>query len=1440
MGIESTVLFGRIARIARPVAIAGLLAGVAAMAQLPISFTPGNPPPVLSGSIVPFNHGATGEWGQLYSMKIAPNGNILFLDSALSELFQLAPGASTPTLVVGPASGSNASDCSDLEASGTYWNAAIAFDSANNLYVTDRYGSAVQFCRVPYNAASGTWNFNSSDIWKGPTFLSSGVATAISPEDIASGDDGQTFYVSTSGGSGPPSIYKFVVNPSTGAITSTTPMITALEEYAYGVAVDHAGNLFFIENIYGSTPGTRVGGIREIPANATLPITGDGTGSAEKQQTLLVGNSDQYGGIAGIQFDAHGNLYFGSISNSNYGGNVSGVFMIPNEGTPTAPNLVWSDTIMITPVSGSHQPLVDPRGFLWVATGGSGNWSPTGTVAPSCDTTSTQTIDATCLASTLVIWKPGAASIGEGATGGTAATAIKGYSVSAAGGTLTLTAKNSFSENTVVTISAGAADALYPLNGLSFFVLPGGLSSSQFEISTSLIPGGASGSTTATANAAPIQTVYYTFNKQTTASKIAYAKASGNSFVTLAGNPTPDTSITPPVPPCTAGATYPAFSPTETNNAQYSWCQAFVQLNSQTVGGLENELQLLDSGNNVISGSNVHLSAIGQGPAVSLVGSPAQQSIASGLNQPRQVAADLSGNTYVADSALKAIERYPAGTTSPASGTVFGAGLSAPTGVAVDGAGNLYFGDSGFVYEIPYVNGALASSQQSEIAKGLGTGNLNLATDASGDVFVADEANKQVVEISNPQSALLQEGLPTQTLGAKAGFTGPSAIATDASGNVWVADGSNLWEITMPFGGLTEITSKLQAPVTGLAVDPSGSVFVADASGIVWIPYQTNATSSGLNVNGAIQVTTGLGATNSVPFGVALDGFQNAYATYGSGAGAGLAQLGAGGTLNFNNFGEVNPNVPLEADAQLYNLGNSPLVLAALSGDTITGSGAGDYTVGTATLNSPACGPSMSTQPGSSCYLGLNILASAPGQASANATVLSNAANAPAGIGVALSATVIQDLRPASSLTIAITPASGVVYPGTAQIKVTVSSSAGTPKGSVILSVPGSGTSQASQTQTLNSSGVATFSLTGLPGGSYSVSALYGGSGTAGATQNSCSPSGSACFAGSSGKTTFTVNPATPTFTVGPPGTEGCLSWTATNCTPNSNYVSSYLGNTYVYVASNTWITASVTSSVGTPTGSVSFLVNGKPVDSTQTQNPLNSSGVANFSTVNLPLGVYTITAMYNGDQNFASQSIALPSFEVIVPSIQITAAPNTLTVTPGVPVQATLTLEPLVGFSKNVSLECVTATLPQYSECTFAYPNSGQGVVPVGTSGANASTIVVTISTNVPVNGGMAAIARQAGWSLAGVFGLGLLGLLAGRRRFSHFLNLMCVALMLFGVLMGIAACTNNGYSTPPAAPKVSSPAGTYNVQIITYDPTTQLQNSLSTPLFTLPTTVQ
>ena len=61
----------------------------------------------------------------------------------------------------------------------------------------------------------------------------------------------------------------------------------------------------------------------------------------------------------------------------------------------------------------------------------------------------------------------------------------------------------------------------------------------------------------------------------------------------------------------------------------------------------------------------------------------------------------------------------------------------------------------------------------------------------------------------------------------------------------------------------------------------------------------------------------------------------------------------------------------------------------------------------------------------------------------------------------------------------------------------------------------------------------------------------------------------------------------------------------------------------------------------------------------------------------------------------------------------------------------------PLVGFNKNVSLECVSASASQYTECTFAYPNAGEGNVTV--AGTTPSTIVVTLNTDVPVNGGTA-----------------------------------------------------------------------------------------------------
>ena len=1459
MAIESAVILRRVARIACLVLLFGLGLGSTATAQLPITFKPGNPPPVTVGSIIPFNHGKTGVWKQIYSMKIDPlHGNILFLDSATSTLYQLAPGASAPSLVVGPSTGN--SDCSALEKSGTYWNAAIAFDKWDNVYVTDRYGSAVQFCRAPYDAASGTWSFTTAAKWAGPTYTnSSGNQVPIPPQDLQAGDDGVTFYVSSSSTA---SIYKYTVDQS-GTVSNVTALATGLQTSATQIAVDHAGNLFFVEN-QGSYPNN-VHGIREIPAGSAT-VAGDGTGTAESGLKRI----DQGGwdGITGMFIDKQGNLYFSSQNNSTYGGHANGVFMIPNEGTPSNPNLVWADTIMVSPVNASYPPMVDSRGLLWIATGWYNNWAPDGTNARNCNTTTVDTAAATCLTSTIVLWKPGAADLGATAVGGGTNIKITAYSVSSAGSTVTLTADNSFTENEVVTIKADASDPLAALNGLSFFVSGTGLSSTQFQISSSLITAGATGSTTATVNAAPTQSLYYMFNQQptTTVSKFALAQPSGANFTRVTKNQLANPTATASVPICTDGGSYPGFSPNMTTDSAYSYCTYYVQLNTPLVGPVEGELQLLDASNNVIGGSNAYLGGVGQGASVSAVSSAAVQPIASGLNDPLQVASDLQGNTYVADHALKAIEKYPAGTTSATSGKVFGTGLSGPTGVAVDGVGNLYIGDSGKVIEIPFINGALVGSQQTTLASGLGTGNLSLAVNGAGDVFVADQQKGQVVEIPNPQTTLMLSGLAFPVLAAGAGLKAPSAIATDSSGNVWVADGSNLWEIDMPYGGGTEVlTNALQAPVTGLAVDPSGSVFVAQGDGIWWIPYNT-ATGS-LNINAKVQVAAGLGSSNTASiWGLALDGSQNLYATYGSGSTAGLAQLGIAGSLNFNNYGELNPNVPFEVDAQILNLGNQDLTLADLSTDVLSGANPAYYTVAPATLGSPACGPSTSAPPGGSCYLGLVLQATSAGAANASVTVLSNAANATSGVNIAMTGDVIQDLRPASQVGISITPSSGVVYPGSVTVKVTVSADPtyGIPTGLVRLSVSSANGVLPKQTQTLDATGSVTFTYDKLLGGTYNVNANYAGDGAAGASQNTCSPAGSLCFAGSASKTTFTVTPATPDFAVGPPVTNSsCLSWNGSgsngnSCTPNPKFVTSWAGNTYVQSANPVWIAASVTSTVGTPSGTITFMQNGRPADPSHGVNgaiPLNGNGVAIFSLQNLPLGVYNLTAVYSGDVNYAKQSNPLPAFQIILPSVQVTQVNSgAVNITAGTPVQVTLSLMPLVGFSGDVSLECNAADapvpikppspstmLPPNSQCTFMYANTVTGTSPVGKTGPTATTVVVTISTNVPVNGGTSSAAR-GGMSglLGGIFGLGMLGLIAGRKRLNRYLMIVCLGAVLSGGFMGITSCTNAGYSTPPPAPKVKTPAGNYAVQIVTYDSTLLKQNSLTTPVFTLPVAVQ
>ena len=75
-------------------------------------------------------------------------------------------------------------------------------------------------------------------------------------------------------------------------------------------------------------------------------------------------------------------------------------------------------------------------------------------------------------------------------------------------------------------------------------------------------------------------------------------------------------------------------------------------------------------------------------------------------------------------------------------------------------------------------------------------------------------------------------------------------------------------------------------------------------------------------------------------------------------------------------YPETNPAVPYEVDAQLFNLGNAPLMLSAFSSDS-TPNTETDYTVVPAKLNTPACSSSTSGLPGGLLF-GLQLLTATP------------------------------------------------------------------------------------------------------------------------------------------------------------------------------------------------------------------------------------------------------------------------------------------------------------------------------------------------------------------------------------------------------------------------------------------------------------------------------
>jgi Bacterial Ig-like domain (group 3) len=828
---------------------------------------------------------------------------------------------------------------------------------------------------------------------------------------------------------------------------------------------------------------------------------------------------------------------------------------------------------------------------------------------------------------------------------------------------------------------------------------------------------------------------------------------------------------------CAAGTAY----------SEGGQCTVNVVENPLSVGGVSAKLLMLDGSNNVLASTVLHGTGLGSALSVS----PALESaIGQGLKTPSQVATDAAGNSYVADAGLGQVLMYAKGAGASTAGVPVGAGLKAPTGVAVDGAGDVLIADSGNVIEVPYAQGGLNSAGQLTIKSGLGS-NLKLAADGVGNLYVADPDNARVVKLG--QVGGTAGGLLSPEVDLT-GFTAPSAVAVDGSNNLYLIDNSNLIEVAQPSGTQTTLVSSLGA-ATGLAIDPSGAVYASLAGGTVRIPSVSGA------LNQSAETTVAASVTN--PAGVAIDKAGNVYLADGTALNLHLVSID--GSLN---FGLQSASTSL--NAELLNIGNSALTITGYSS-----SDAEDFLASgcaSAVSSGTTCTMNVTLNPGPGIQGPISSVIAVQGNAANSPVVVdasgtgSSLANSNTTIAVAGTATVLD-----VPVTVTVAPASG----------------SGVPTGNVVISVDG-----ANPTTTALANGTVTVTLSGIAAGSHTFSVVYVGDRTYGT---------------SNATTTAAVLKAAGVLSIPTPPPYS-LS-TSDGDEPYDSSLQSYYTNFVVTVNGVAGLQ---------PTGTISFMQGNSVVC-----GPLTVGGSASAPTpgqATFQPGCLTISAnsdspneltpqaitsvVYSGDANYASSTATTTTAggsitfeEIRQPSVAIGPSSATVNVSGGTG-STTLNITSVLGYgvSTNPAYPGSTPTLtlnnytlplgfacqglPAYATCTFTGGNYTDlnGVlhpdeVVVNTDPSKPVSITVTINANASTGNTTSQISHSSPFAFASILGVGLFGLVFGRKsgRKGRAFLLICLV-VLTGAMIGMTACSG---TTQTASSALTTPSGTYPVTI-------------------------